>query len=336
MLTSSDSDSTKAILVPLLLVIIALGWAWAVRPSLFYTLSTQVSSRLNGISTKTIQLSDHDVRLLVGKGSEPLLLLHEFTGSKESWLPLAKTLPNRYQIIAPDLPGMGRSSRRSNTDYDIERQATRMAELVRKLELGQVHITGLGMGAEIAANLASRFPERVLSLTLIAPSGIATPTASDFDRARTDSNPLLPGSSEGFRQLQDKFLYGAPPNMGKPEFSFRSNQNIQFRRFNQKILADIEAASTRLSASLPGIIAPAQLLWCDGDKLRDSSGLGLLKTIAPTLRVEKLSGCGHMLPEEQPKILAARIDSFIVNPYAADTAERNASSGNTLTLSPNN
>lgn len=330
MLSSSESDSTKAILAPILLVLIALGWAWISRPSLYYTLSTQVSSRISGISTKTIQLSDHDIRLLVGKGSEPLLLLHEFTSSKESWLPLAKTLPSRYQIIAPDLPGMGRSSRRSNTDYDIERQATRMAELVRKLELGQVHIVGLGIGAEIAANLSSRFPKRVLSLTLIAPSGIATPTASDYDRARTEGNPLLPGSEEGFRQLQDNYLYAEPPNMGKPEFQFKSNQNIQFRRFNQKILADIEASSTRLSASLPGIVAPAQLLWCDADKLRDSSGVGLLKIIAPALRVEMLSGCGHMLPEEQPALLSDKLDSFIINPYAAETAEANATRGNNL------
>nr|AID57596.1 alpha/beta hydrolase [uncultured bacterium] len=319
MLSSSESDSAKAILIPLLLVVVALSWAWISRPSLYYTLATQVSSRLNGISTKTVQLSDHDVRLLVGKGSEPLLLLHEFTSSKESWLPLAKELPSRYQVVAPDLPGLGRSSRRSSADYDIERQATRMAELIRKLELGQVHIAGLGIGGEIAANLASRFPERVLSVTLIAPSGIATPVASDFDRARKDGNPLLPGSAESFRQLQDNFMYGSPPKMGKPEFSFKSKQNIQFRRFNQKVLADIEAASSRLSASLPGIMAPSQLLWCDADKLRDSSGVGLLKTIAPTLQTEILSGCGHMLPEELPALLADQLDSFITKPYIQDS-----------------
>lgn len=331
MLSSSDSDSAKAVLIPLILVIIALGWAWFTKPSIYYTLSTQVGSRLNGISSKSIQLSDHNVRALIGNGSEPLLLLHEFTSNKESWLPLAKALPSRYQIIAPDLPGMGGSSRRSNADYDVERQATRMAELIRKLELGQVHVMGLGMGAEIAANVASRFPDRVLTLTLIAPSGIATPTASDYDRARTEGNPMLPGSKESFKKLQDNFLYATPPEMGKPEFSFNSRQHIQFRRFNQKILADVEAATTRLSASLPGIVAPTQLLWCDSDKLRDSSGLGLLKMLAPAIHSETLQGCGHMLPEEQPATLSDKVDQFIMNPQSpVATANTGTTTGNAL------
>ena len=100
----------------------------------------------------------------------PLLLLHGFTGDRSTWDGLAPRLPG-YKLIAPDLPGHGKSDSQS---YEMPRVAADIIDLLDSLDIARAHLLGYSMGGRLALFMALAYPRRFLSLTLESASpGIA-------------------------------------------------------------------------------------------------------------------------------------------------------------------
>ena len=105
----------------------------------------------------------------------PLLLLHGFTGSSASWIPLRAALNVKHTTIAVDLPGHGRSSSpRDPTRYSLTRFADDVVRMLDALELERVALLGYSMGGRAALRVALAHPDRVAALVLESTSpGIA-------------------------------------------------------------------------------------------------------------------------------------------------------------------
>lgn len=107
---------------------------------------------------------------------QPLILLHGFTGSAQSWANLLPTLSAHYRVIAPDLMGHGAD----NVHYPPERYS--MAHVVADvlalcdtLGLDHPHLLGYSMGGRVALACAISAPARFRSLILESASpGLAT------------------------------------------------------------------------------------------------------------------------------------------------------------------
>jgi pyruvate dehydrogenase E2 component (dihydrolipoamide acetyltransferase) len=108
-----------------------------------------------------------DLRYLVqGEGGEPLVLLHGFGGDLNNWLFNAGALSASRAVYALDLPGHGGSVKEAR---DL---AGALREFLGSQGLERVHLAGHSMGGLVAGELAASDPDRVLSLTLIAPAGL--------------------------------------------------------------------------------------------------------------------------------------------------------------------
>jgi 2-succinyl-6-hydroxy-2,4-cyclohexadiene-1-carboxylate synthase len=105
--------------------------------------------------------------------SEPLVLLHGFTGSPASWDDVLAALPDR-DIVRPTLLGHeGRPDAPRSFDAELER-------LSQSLPKGPLHLAGYSLGARLALGLALHRPESVTRLTLI---GVHPGLASEAGRA---------------------------------------------------------------------------------------------------------------------------------------------------------
>jgi pyruvate dehydrogenase E2 component (dihydrolipoamide acetyltransferase) len=108
-----------------------------------------------------------DLRYLVqGSGGEPLVLLHGFGGDLNNWLFNAGALSGERAVYALDLPGHGGSVKEARDLVDALRS------FLDSQGLERVHLAGHSMGGLVAGELAAAAPDRVLSLTLIAPAGL--------------------------------------------------------------------------------------------------------------------------------------------------------------------
>jgi len=103
---------------------------------------------------------------VVGSG-EPLLLLHGFTGSMETWRSFIPSWSEQFQVILVDIVGHGKTeSPEDVTHYDIRNAALQMKELLDYLHIEKAHILGYSMGGRLAITMACLYPEYVRSLLL--------------------------------------------------------------------------------------------------------------------------------------------------------------------------
>ncbi|MCX8001742.1 MAG: 2-succinyl-6-hydroxy-2,4-cyclohexadiene-1-carboxylate synthase [Anoxybacillus mongoliensis] len=103
---------------------------------------------------------------MYGSG-QPLLLLHGFTGSCQTWHPFISTWSRHMQCVAIDILGHGRTDAPSAVQrYDIEIIAKDIAMLFEQLEIKKAHILGYSMGGRLALTFAIRYPQYVRTLIL--------------------------------------------------------------------------------------------------------------------------------------------------------------------------
>lgn len=102
---------------------------------------------------------------LIGKG-EPLLMIPGLSAGTWLWSKSLKSLSGRYKLILPELRGYGRSDK-PDQPYTIKLFANDINKLLDLLSFNKVHIVGSSMGGLIAQYFASRWIEKVSSLTLL-------------------------------------------------------------------------------------------------------------------------------------------------------------------------
>ena len=109
----------------------------------------------------------------VGAG-EPLVLLHGLGESHIGWRPVIGALSDRYDVIAIDLPGFGRSPA---LPCGVAPNAVNLAAVIEDtlddLGIDTYHVAGYSLGGRVAIQLAGS--ARVQSVIAIAPDGLGTP-----------------------------------------------------------------------------------------------------------------------------------------------------------------
>ncbi|MDW8405693.1 alpha/beta hydrolase [Chloroflexus sp.] len=103
-----------------------------------------------------------------GSATSPtLFLIHGLGDEADTWRAIIPPLTQSYRIIAPDLPGFGRSSG-PNSGYSLTFFARAMAEFIAALGLQQVTLVGHSLGAMIAQRLSIGLPHLIQQQILIS------------------------------------------------------------------------------------------------------------------------------------------------------------------------
>jgi pimeloyl-ACP methyl ester carboxylesterase len=132
-------------------------------------------------------------RTLVQRGGEgpPLLWLHD-AGGGGRWTPFLTRLAERYDVIAPELPGFGRSDTPDWFD-NIHDVSFFVLDLLKAFDLRGVHLVGASLGGWVAAEAAVRSTDRP---GRAAYEGRATAGHLPLDRGRSDAG-AVPQSGAG-------------------------------------------------------------------------------------------------------------------------------------------
>jgi pimeloyl-ACP methyl ester carboxylesterase len=100
-----------------------------------------------------------------GSGS-PIVFLHNGGTSHELWRRQIEYFSERYDVIAPDLVGFGRSDR-PDIPYDQALYLRMLERMVEELELDQVILVGNCIGSATSMRYAEQHPERVSAVVLV-------------------------------------------------------------------------------------------------------------------------------------------------------------------------
>lgn len=104
--------------------------------------------------------------LKAGSEKRSLVLIHGFGETSQMWIPLFEEFGKDYTIIAPDIRGLGDSSR-PDSGYDKKTAVVDIRELVRSLGFERIDLAGHDIGLMVAYAYAAQYPKEVEKLALL-------------------------------------------------------------------------------------------------------------------------------------------------------------------------
>ncbi len=132
----------------------------------------------------------------------PLVLLHGFTGSPQSWRRVVRLLPSDNVVFMPAL--LGHDGRATASDAeDFAGEVDRIALLIRSAGLEPAHLAGYSLGGRLALGLLLAHPGLFSGATLIgAHPGLEFP-AERAERERSDARWRALLDDEGIEAFVD-------------------------------------------------------------------------------------------------------------------------------------
>ena len=200
-------------------------------------------------------------------GEPPVVLVHGYGGDKNSWLFVQQPLAEEeHRAIALDLPGHGASSKDVGNG-SLTTFADCLAGFLDALGVGRAHLVGHSLGGAVVAVLAKAAPEKVASLTLIAPAGFTPEIDADYLRgfaaasSRRELKPLVGRlfSDEALvtRQLVDDLL----------RYKRLDGVDAALSTLLGTLLADGDRQAIDTPALLAGVEVPVTVVWGDADRI---------------------------------------------------------------------
>jgi pimeloyl-ACP methyl ester carboxylesterase len=261
-----------------------------------------------------------EINVIEHGAGPPILFLHGVPDSSQIWRPIALSLADSYRCIAPDLPGLGRSTVPLDFDYSLDGLAAFVEALYVRLGLEPaVHLVAHDFGGAFAAAWMATHPERVRSFTACNTAFSASYRWHYL--ARIWRTPLL---GELSMLAMNRPLFGLEARRGSRGLTREhidstyallkpSVKAAVLRLYRAVARTSLEDWERRYLEAAKHI--PVMVLWGEGDPYipaRFADAFGARKVI----RVE---GAGHWLPVVEPARFSAELRSFVGSAAARET-----------------
>ncbi|MFE1834443.1 alpha/beta fold hydrolase [Streptomyces sviceus] len=119
-----------------------------------------------GFSEHKTRVAGTGINYVIGGHGPTLVLIHGYPQTWYEWHGIMPALAEHYTVIAPDLPGAGRSDAPAS-GYDKKSMATKLHALL--VSLGKEHdvrVVGHDIGTMVAYSYAAQYPRSVRKLVL--------------------------------------------------------------------------------------------------------------------------------------------------------------------------
>ena len=263
-----------------------------------------------------------------GRGPEPLVLLHGFTGSGAAFDHLEDLLGDLVSASAPDLPGHGGSPVPAVTPGrdSFSAAADEVAVTIATSFKAKVHLAGYSMGARLALAVALEHPELVRSLVLESGgAGLASPSVRE-ERRTADEELARTLEREGLRAFLAKWEE-TPVLAELKRLAPELQQKLRARRLGNAAAGLAWALRHLGQGSQPSywprlseLRVPVLLLHGARDE-KYAALAGRLAGLISGARLEAIAGAGHTphleRPAEYAGALRAHLGRVVIEPSKA-------------------
>lgn len=238
----------------------------------------------------------------------PLLLIHGFGGDLTNWMFNQNDLAEKRRVVAFDLPGHGESTKDVGDGTPATFAAT-VETLLDTLGIARAHVAGHSLGGAIALELAKRSPDKVASLSLVAPAGLGRDINMTFidgfisaDRRKT-LEPVLQ------LLVHDKALVSRQMVEGIIRFKRLDGAVAGLTTIARACFPDGQQADD-LRPVLETFDGPVQVIWGEDDEILSPESA---KDLPAKVEVTILPQAGHMPQMEKSSDINGKIESFLKN-----------------------
>ena len=210
-----------------------------------------------------------------------------------------------YRVVAPDLPGHGRST--GEPLRSIEAMADWLADLFELLGTRPVTVVGHSMGSLVALACARRHPQQVERIALLgtsAPMPVGPPllaAAADNDHAAIDMANTWSHSTAG------RLGASAVPGMSNMNGAQRWMESMPDGVYH----ADL-AACNAYQPDLGVGDLPVLVIAGSEDRMTPVRAGRAVAEALPGAQTVTLPGCGHAMLSEQPNPVLDALKDFVM------------------------
>jgi pimeloyl-ACP methyl ester carboxylesterase len=267
-----------------------------------------------------------DVRLhyvTAGTGF-PVVLLHGWPQSWYEWRHVMPRLAAEYQVIAPDLRGLGDSSK-PLSGYDKKTIGNDIWRLVHDvLGIDSFFLVGHDWGGPTAYAVAAAHPEAVRKLAILDVTipGDGSPNISQGGQRWHHAFHQTPDLPEALIVGREDIYftwfyrnYGARPDAISPadieeylrvyRLPGALRAGFSFYRAIPQDVADNAAISESFKLPMPVLALGGDRSWGRREEVVES-----LRRMATNVQGGMIENCGHWMPEEQPEALLRHLLGF--------------------------
>lgn len=235
----------------------------------------------------------------------PTVFLHG-AGSTRMWLPFYDRMSESVDFLAPEHPGFG-DTEAPDWMEGMDDIVLHYRDLLDAFALDRVHLVGFSLGGWIAAELAVFYPDRLKSLTLIAPAGLRVPGSPAADLFR------MPPEQIGRLLYNDRVEEHAEflPDPHDPDAAVQGyTEMTMYAR-----LAWNPRYDRKLDHRLARVPVPALVVAAQDDRIIPRAHHERWARLLPDARLETVTGdrgpTGHALIIQEPDRAADLISGFI-------------------------
>ena len=258
-----------------------------------------------------MQLSVNGIDTFIATGgrefdkSQPtIVLLHGAGFDRSTWALHSRWFAHHgFGVLAPDLPGHGRSSGKSLPT--IAEMADWTAALLDAAGAARAKLVGHSMGSLIALETAARHPAKVSALGLIGTAAAMTVGPDLLKAAEANDHSAVDMVSIwglGFRaELGGSLAPGLWMHSGAQRVLEQGRPGVLFN--------DLSACNSYQNAlaAAAQIKVPATFILGERDMMTPAKAGKALATALPNSRTVVLRGAGHMMMVERPDELLAAL-----------------------------
>jgi pimeloyl-ACP methyl ester carboxylesterase len=273
----------------------------------------------------TARVNDVMIHYVIAGQGEPVVLLHGWPQTWYEWRKIIPALAARYTVIAPDMRGIGDSSR-PVSGYDKRTVADDIYQLVRKLGHEKIFLVGHDWGGPVAYAYAVAHPADVRKLVIL-----------DVGIPGKSTERAFPFRSGGVWHMQFHNVRDLP------EALVAGRERIYLTWFyrtayNPTAISEEDIDEYVRCYSAPGAMRAGfeyyRAVFADAEHNKDGPenklkmpvlalggerGFGAIakrsmEQLAENVRGGVVEKCGHWIPEERPEYLSEQLLAFFAEP----------------------
>lgn len=258
-----------------------------------------------------------------GSGRELVVLLHGFPANAGSWNPIAEILArNSYRVLALQQRGYSPNAQpKRRNDYQLDKLTGDVLALIIASGAERAHIVGHDWGGAIAWAFASKYPERVSSLSVIS-----SPHPKALFRSLWHSKQVFLSWYLFFFQLpyipelvitknKGRVLTKSLTDTGLNQHSAHlyterilDNHNLTYAMNWYRAIPFSIAEIQKIDIITP----PTLFVYGENDKYLSAKAAQLTQEyVAGEYELKHLMDQSHWIPEESPELLAETILTFL-------------------------
>ncbi|WED43412.1 alpha/beta fold hydrolase [Legionella cardiaca] len=252
----------------------------------------------------------------------PMIALHGWLDNANSFELLAPYITNHFYLLAIDLPGHGHSSHLpEGCYYHFTDGIFTFLEIIKALQLKQVHLLGHSMGACLASLIAGVAPEKILSMVLIEGLG---PFSKSEETCRKQLAQYLQHTQHKEKEAKPyaSLTLAAQARAKRGYLSLehaeilcqrgtREFQGAFYWRHDRRLLTPTPLRMTegQILSCLRNITAKSCLIWAKDNSIFNEYDMETRTRAVANLKVYHLAG-GHHLHMEHPAAIAQCLAEF--------------------------